>query len=411
MASSMEASEQTPLLAEEGKVEAVEAKEAEEVDSMSYDSRNLLTFKVWQNLAGTVWTKASLWKMMGTLLLIALTVATCVVLLVKDPAKLNVARFQRISSFLEVVVGLLLGFFLSSSMQRWYSCTNGFLELFDAIRGLHMQLNAMGVAKDKVQLCLRYCVMSAYCLNHDLTSAPMTPEDRDTYLEQCWKDATVETEADIQWENKSQSIARLLPKETETLKQIVDPAQTLWVWITSLLSRMAADGEIPPIPTPTYGRVIAMAEQAYTGIRAVRASIRVQPPYVHVQMMAALVLVNNIINAISIGLASGVTMSMCLASAHVGTYASAVHSEELSHSLQDLTVSMILCSVGPFLYQALLEVAVCIAQPFAIAGKENAPGRIPTEKLLHHLQKDLRDIEYMSTNLPWWNQAYFKPKN
>ena len=37
---------------------------------------------------------------------------------VKDPAKLNVARFQRISSFLEVVVGLLLGFFLSSSMQR-----------------------------------------------------------------------------------------------------------------------------------------------------------------------------------------------------------------------------------------------------------------------------------------------------
>eukprot|EP00435_Cladocopium_sp_Y103_P002326 s5723_g1.t1 len=68
--------------------------------------------------------------------------------LVKDPARLNVARFQRISSFLEVVVGLLLGFFLSSSMQRWYSCTNGFLELFDAIRGLHMQLNAMGVAKE-----------------------------------------------------------------------------------------------------------------------------------------------------------------------------------------------------------------------------------------------------------------------
>ena len=55
---------------------------------------------------------------------------------------------------------------------------------------------------------------------------------------------------------------------------------------------MAADGEIPPIPTPTYGRVITMAEQAYTGIRAVRASIRVQPPYVHVQMMAALVLVS-----------------------------------------------------------------------------------------------------------------------
>lgn len=45
--------------------------------------------------------------------------------------------------------GLLLGFFLSSSVQRWYNCTNGFLELFDAVRGLHMQLNAMGVPKDR----------------------------------------------------------------------------------------------------------------------------------------------------------------------------------------------------------------------------------------------------------------------
>mmetsp|Transcript_41238 Transcript_41238/g.68239 ORF Transcript_41238/g.68239 Transcript_41238/m.68239 type:complete len:412 (-) Transcript_41238:50-1285(-) len=411
MASSMEGTseEKMPLLAEEGK--AQESKADADEDAMSYDSRNLLTFKVWQNLAGTVWTKSSLWKMMGILLLIALSVAASVAVLVKDPAKLNVARFQRISSFLEVVVGLLLGFFLSSSMQRWYSCTNGFLELFDAIRGLHMQLNAMGVAKDKVQLCLRYCVMSAYCLNHDLTSAPMTPEDRDAYLEQCWKEVTVEKDTEIKWDSNSKSIARLLPNETETLKQIVDPAQTLWVWITSLLSRMAADGEIPPIPTPTYGRVITMAEQAYTGIRAVRASIRVQPPYVHVQMMAALVLVNNIINAISIGLASGVTFSMVLASAHLGTFESKVHAEDLSHSLQDLTVSMILCSVGPFLYQALLEVAVCIAQPFAIAGKGVAPGRIPTEKLLHHLEKDLRDIEFMSKNLPWWEQAYFKPKN
>lgn len=403
--------EKMPLLAEEGKVkETEETKASGDEDSMSYDSRNLLTFKVWQNLAGTVWTKSSLWKMMGILLLIALSVATCVAVLVKDPAKLNVARFQRISSFLEVVVGLLLGFFLSSSMQRWYSCTNGFLELFDAIRGLHMQLNAMGVAKDKVELCLRYCVVSAHCLNHDLTSAPMTEEERDEYLAQCWKDVTVEGNAEIKWEGKS-SIARLRPNETETLKQIMDPAQTLWVWITSLLSRMAADGEIPAIPTPTYGRVIAMAEQAYTGIRAVRASIRVQPPYVHVQMMAALVLVNNIINAISIGLASGVTLNMCLANAHLGSFSSAVHAEDVSHSLQDLTVSMILCSVGPFLYQALLEVAVCIAQPFASSGKGVAPGRIPTEKLLFHLEKDLRDIEFMSSNLPAWEQAYFKPKD
>mmetsp|Transcript_338 Transcript_338/g.481 ORF Transcript_338/g.481 Transcript_338/m.481 type:complete len:91 (+) Transcript_338:168-440(+) len=77
--------------------------------------------------------------------------------------------------------------------------------------------------------------------------------------------------------------------------------------------------------------------------------------------------------------------------------------------LQDLTIALVLATVGPFLYQALLEVAVCIAQPFASAGKDSkSPGRIPTEKLLGNLEKDLKDIEFMSSSLPWWQQAYFK---
>ena len=37
---------------------------------------------------------------------------------------------------------------------------------------------------------------SAHCLNHDLTSAPMTEEERCEYLAQCWKDVTVEGNAD-----------------------------------------------------------------------------------------------------------------------------------------------------------------------------------------------------------------------
>ena len=259
---------------------------------------------------------------MGILLLIALSVASTVALVVSDPAKLNVGRFQRISTFLEVVVGLLLGFFLSSSVQRWYNCTNGFLELFDAIRSLHMQLNALGVPKERVRLCLRYCVVSAHCLDNDLIAAAMSPEDRAAFLQNQWETIATDAEDGSVFTDKSKSFATLLANEREILAKIDDPAQTLWVWVTSLLTRMSADGEIPPIPTPTYGRIITIAEQAYGGIRTVRASIRVQPPFVHVQMMAALVLVNNIINAVSFGMSAGVTVSMCLARYHVGPHTS-----------------------------------------------------------------------------------------
>mmetsp|Transcript_47692 Transcript_47692/g.111674 ORF Transcript_47692/g.111674 Transcript_47692/m.111674 type:complete len:412 (+) Transcript_47692:60-1295(+) len=398
--------EKVPLLSEETKVEETE----EAFDSMSYDARQLVTFSVFRNFSGTVWTKPSLWKMMGILLMIAFATASIVVVFTKDPAKLDVGRFSRISSFLEVVVGLLLGFFLSSSVQRWYNCTNGFLELFDAIRGLHMQLNAVGVPRDRVHLCLRYCVVSAHCLDHDLIASAMSPEDRRAYLKERWVELTCEDESGVAWKDHTKSVAKLLPAEKKILESIEDPAQTLWVWITSLLTRMAADGEIPPMATPTYGRIITIAEQAYTGIRTVRASVRVQPPYVHVQMMAALVLVNNIINAISFGMTSGVTLSTVLANSRMSPFTSkSANAAEVSHSLQDLTIALVLATVGPFLYQALLEVAVCIAQPFASAGKDSkSPGRIPTEKLLGNLEKDLKDIEFMSSSLPWWQQAYFK---
>ena len=257
---------------------------------------------------------------MGVLLLIATCVATSVALMVSDPAKLDVGRFQRISTFLEVVVGLLLGFFLSSSVQRWYNCTNGFLELFDAIRSLHMQLNALGVPKERVHLCLRYCVVSADCLDNDLIAAAMAPDDRKAFLQSQWENLTTDAEDGSAFTDRSKGFAFLLAAERDILMKIEDPAQTLWVWVTSLLTRMAADGEIPPIPSPTYGRIITIAEQAYAGIRTVRASIRVQPPYVHVQMMAALVLVNNLINAISFGMSAGVTFSMCLARYHLGPH-------------------------------------------------------------------------------------------
>ena len=48
----------------------------------------------------------------------------------------------------------------------------------------------------------------------------------------------------------------------DMLANVVDPSQTLWVWVTSLLTRMAADGEIPAMPTPTYGKIMSLADKA-----------------------------------------------------------------------------------------------------------------------------------------------------
>lgn len=413
MAPTQEQLEKQPLLAEEGKAGAEAEKEdqgpkiEEPDDSMSYDARKLLSFEICRDFSGTVWAKASLWKVMGILLAISIFVSILVAFCVRNPAQLDVSKFQTISSFLRVIVGLLLGFFLSSSVARWYSCTNGFLELFDAIRGVQMQLNALGVPKERVHLCIRYCILSANCLSIDLKASSLRPKERAAYYKEKWqKMLTTDKDSSVAWSDPTASLSTVSEAEFETLRDLKDPAQTLWVWVTSLLSRMAADGEIPPMPTPTYGRIIAIAEKAYSGIRMVRKNINVQPPYVHVQMLAMIVAVNNLISAIGLGMTMGVTVAAYVQRLKKGT---AINVDDTAQDLQDLLITCILSIVGPFLYQALLEVTMSIVQPFGDADKgTSSPGRIPTEKLMYQLEKDLRDTETMTSNLPWWDQPHFK---
>eukprot|EP00931_Biecheleriopsis_adriatica_P016585 TRINITY_DN12174_c0_g1_i1.p1 TRINITY_DN12174_c0_g1~~TRINITY_DN12174_c0_g1_i1.p1 ORF type:complete len:357 (+),score=70.72 TRINITY_DN12174_c0_g1_i1:152-1072(+) len=303
---------------------------------------------------------------------------------------------------------MLLGFFLTSSVKRWYSCTNGFLALFDAIRGLQMQLSALGVPKHKLHMCIRYCVVSAYSLHYDLKCQTLQPSEKPSYKKKAWQ-KMLTTEEDMKDSSAAfetnLSLAKIYENEMQVMSQVEDPSQTLWVWVTSLITRMSADGELPPMPTPTYGRIMGLAEAAYNGIREVRASMNVQPPYVYVQMMAMLVSINNITCALCFGMTFGVTLS---------NYMKNGAGDLLGTGLQDVLIAWFVSTIGPFLYQALLEVAVCIAQPFTATDDDDAAevstaGRIPTTKLLEHLEKDIRDAEHMANNLPYWEPPHFKP--
>jgi len=392
--------EKQPLL--EKVDEKVKEEEEDEGDSMSYDARKLITFEVFRASTGTIWVKSSLWRSMGLLLLLALSTAVGCGVLVKEPEKLKTDEFSKLNGFLKAIVGLLLGFFLSSSVNRWYACASGFLELFNAIRALHMQLTAIGAPKERVHMCVRYCVVSAYSLHYSLSGQTL-PKDERLQWRYAKFDAMCSDAKNL--DEKSISTANLnkiYPHEKEILANVEDPSQTLWVWVTSLLTRMSSDGEIPPMPTPTYGKILGLADKAYSGIREVQGAICVQPPYVYVQTIAMLVNVNNIVTAVSFGMTLGVTVSVARHSQNVR--------EVISKDLQDVLIQFIMSTTGPFLYQTLLEVAVCISQPFAGCAddKNESPGRIPTWKLLSNLKKDLGDADFMTNRLPCWEQPRFK---
>jgi len=112
---------------------------------MSYRTLNLNTWEAFAITYTTIWFSRDLWKMMLRLYLLALLVCIFTLLAVAHPGVQKVSKFTDVSKFLNVVVGLLLGFFLSNALGRWHSCVNGFLELLDAARNLQMQLATLGV--------------------------------------------------------------------------------------------------------------------------------------------------------------------------------------------------------------------------------------------------------------------------
>lgn len=368
-------------------------------DSVSYNTSALGSLQTLWNVSFTVWVRPGLWRMAGILFVFSFLIAVIVVCVVEDPASLEVSKFQSIATFLSVFVGLLLGFFMEASMGRWYACANGFMDLADSVRGLQMQCYSLGVPEERMDQILRYGVLSATILSEQLhTKADPNYGEEDV---------------DAMWDRIASSedpFSTITDEELSVLRYVADPPGTIWMWVTIMLGRMAQDGEIPPMASPTYGRTMNLAQGGHRGVRLVRSSVNVQPPFVYVQMLAALVHINNVINAISFGMTWGSSIGCLWQFLHPPvpgmTYTHGAKEQEVSDDSQNILVSFFFSCFGPFIYQALLEVSIAIAQPFS-----SLDGAIPTRRLLRGLERDLQDGKMMSrqSNLPTgWLQPHFK---
>jgi len=380
------------------------------LDAVVYSTVPLTTWQVFRSNSRTVWLKPELWAMMARLCLVALVICILTLIVVPNPAVFKTAKFTAVSKFLNVVVGLLLGFFLSSSMLRWHSSVNGFLDLMDALRNLHVQFLALGVREEDLITVLRYGYGSAWLLYESLV---------------CDTDHITKGSSDREgmWERISQKNARIDPtgqtkilneREIEVLKTVHDPSHILWTWIGVLLGGLAQDGWIPPMNSPTYGRIMNICQNAHAAIREVKLSITVQAPLTYCHSLALLVHINNLLMATTMGIVSGLAVGTALLARDVHIHKLLFgrdvpeHDASLRESDQDwqnLAITGIYCFFGPVLYQGLLMIAMYLAQPF------QSDGEVPIKKFLYEVEVDLCDsresVKTMGFKMPFFKE---KPK-
>merc|ERR1719291_431220 len=361
----------------------------------------------------TAFSSPTAWQAMGRLLLLSIVVAVLLLIVVPNPAQMKTSKFQQIAVFLRVFVGLLLGFFLSTSVNRWFECTQGFLELYDSIRSLQVQLLALGVPEEQREKVMRYATVSGWLLGMTLQIEALPAEqDKKQAAEEMYDSLRNDAElasartTDSECSGVVHRFNVLDDEEISVIQTMGDPASMMWIWVASYIGRMANDGWIPPMQSPTYGLLMSCVKEAHNAIRSVRQSLLVQSPFVYVHLLASLVHVNNIVNAISFGIVLGSCVGTGLQYYRVpGVYSTSSGEHDLVSDLENLIISFFICVVGPFLYQVLLEVCICISQPF---GSEES--QIPTDRLMQRLQKDLMDARRPSRRRPQRPRAMRLPR-
>eukprot|EP00746_Dinoflagellata_sp_MGD_P000013 gnl/MRDRNA2_/MRDRNA2_100025_c0_seq1.p1 gnl/MRDRNA2_/MRDRNA2_100025_c0~~gnl/MRDRNA2_/MRDRNA2_100025_c0_seq1.p1 ORF type:complete len:455 (-),score=111.24 gnl/MRDRNA2_/MRDRNA2_100025_c0_seq1:53-1417(-) len=366
-----------------------------------YEAKALMTLPTLVLVKGTVWQNRALWKMMGLYLLLAIVLATFVWFVVPDPGALDASKFSQIATFLKVFLAFLLGFFMSSSAGRWSVCVDGLLNLFEAVRNLAMQLHALGVEQEKIWQVVRFGLLACECLIQDLEVSFCTPEEQKNLYEKFWDHV----------EDKGLCNA----KEREIMGKSGDKAGLLWVWVASYIGRLAKDGDIPPMLSPTYGRIMTLTQSAQDGIRTVKTSVGVQIPFIYVHMLATLVQLNNILCSLTLGLTMGSSLGAIGAYYglrsplywHIPPQESKVTPGQAG---QAMVVSMFACLTAPLMYQAFLQISLALAQPFAIDGSAESHGEaaVPSEHWMNEMIVDLKAMEMLSQTTPGWEPPNWK---
>jgi len=360
-------------------------------DSSCYNMASVNSYKILFVMTGAAFDNISILKCMVGSMLISIGVAM-LACYQEHALFIEMDRVHTLGTFLNVFVGMLLGFFVSSAMNRWYGCCQGFMDLLEAIRCLQMQMFALGVDIDLINKLNRYGTLSAWLLHFSLNSeCKKNPREERV-------DMTEEEQKEALWSTLESIRPNLaLPHEKEMLYRFLDCYGLLWTWIPSLIGRMAQDGHTPPMASPTYGRLINLVEWAYGSIRDVRSMHRIKAPFVYVHTLAILVHFNTMLNSVSFGMILGMTVK-------VGSqWGESPLQSKLPALVTSVFMQFCISMVAPFLYLCLLEVSVCVSQPFIFMDS-----KIPSQQLIQRLEEDLVNAKDMADNTKWEKPRFKK---
>jgi hypothetical protein len=322
-----------------------------------YNPHYLCSWSVFFSRHGTVFNDAKIWYIATGLFGVAMTSGGLLFVLVPHPQDLDVSCVFEIVLYFKVFIAFMLGLFMQRCLVRWFGCMVALTDFFLSIRKLCWLVNVNAVSPEERDAVQRLAILSCFLLENEVTST--------------WTEDHADREA--RWHRLADFLAEdalVHDHELATLEEEVEHdgrSARVWIWIGQLLHDL--DGVSPPM----RGTLMQLVSEATQVISEIKKYVQFQLPYMYAHMLAVFVHLTNILIALACGAAIAVSMGdftrnwkLWQSSAYDNdTLPSGVQPrKEVYRAVQAIAVQIFILLIQPMIYQAFLEIASTLCDPF-----------------------------------------------
>jgi hypothetical protein len=320
-----------------------------------YNPQQMCTWEIFRSYHGTVLADEKIFRVAGGLMVVAASSVCLVFCFCPRPQDLKMSSFFSLVLYFKVFIAFMLGMYMSFCLKRWWMCMQTLTDFFLGIRKISYFCNSAGVPDEPLHAIQRLSMISAYLLENEVTSIFTT----DT--------ATREAK----WATLVQHLREeglIHDDELETLEKHVEHdsrALVVWTWVGCHIAAL-------DLPAPLRGVLYELVTKQTDLVTQIKTFLIFQLPYMYSHMLACFVHLNNIMIAVACGVGIAVAIGDMVQGwswwskdrAGVAVPNSIHPRSQVYTGIQMVFVHMLVLFVQPLIYQAFLEIASMLCDPF-----------------------------------------------
>jgi len=320
-----------------------------------YNPQQMCSWQIFKAYHGTVLADHKIWRVAGGLLVLAAASCCLVFIFVPRPQDLKMSSFFSLVLYFKVFIAFMLGMYMSFCLKRWWMCMQTLTDFFLGIRKISYFLNAAGCPDEPLHAMQRLSMLSAYLLENEVTSIFVTDTAE---REQKWTKLVKHLKEE----------GLILDAELITLEQNVEHdgrALVVWTWVACHVTTL-------DISAPLRGVLYEHITKQTDLVTQIKTFLVFQLPYMYSHMLACFVHLNNILIAV----ACGVGIAVAVGDVVQGWYwwskdrqgvavPNSIHPRSQVYvGCQMIFLHLLVLFVQPLIYQAFLEIASMLCDPF-----------------------------------------------